>query len=131
MFIPHPRSGDRQVSCGDGKCKHQQKLFSHKRWKQKNRYDYLKGLQDWRENHRGYWKQYRLGHPTYFNNNRAQSNLRKSISGFSLQKRIDILQLTEKQMKFWNFPKFAKENRSIAPLLYTRDCFTISQRSFE
>lgn len=117
-FIPHPRLGDRQITCGSEECKHQQKLFDHRRWKRKNRYDYLKGLQDWRENHRHYWKSYRLDHPAYTANNRTQTRLRKPLSKLGLQKRIDILQVTEKQMEFWQLPQFAKQPRSIFPLLY-------------
>jgi hypothetical protein len=117
-FNPHHRLGDRQITCGSKECKHKQKLFDHRRWKRKNRYDYLKGLQDWRESNRYYWKKYRLDHPAYTTSNRIQTRLRKPLAKLGLQKRIDILQLTEKEMEFWQLPRFAKQPRSIFPLLY-------------
>jgi hypothetical protein len=35
-----------------------------------------------------------------------------------LQKRIDILQVTEKTMEYWNLPRFAKRPRSLCPLIW-------------
>jgi hypothetical protein len=35
-----------------------------------------------------------------------------------LQKRIDILQVTEKQMEYWSLAHFAKQPRSLIPLLW-------------
>jgi len=110
----------KQVSCGQPVCKKKQKNKSHTRWKTNNKAIYNAGQKDWRLSHPDYWKKYRTAHSQYTTNNRQQSKIRKalSIKKTGLQKRIDILQPLEKQMKFWCLRRFAKENRSLTPLLY-------------
>lgn len=136
MFRPHPRLGNRQISCGRKRCKRRQKRLSDKHYKQENTKIYLKNRQDWLNNNPGYWKKYRVQHPEYVVRNREQTKLRKSLSTASrsgLQKRIDILQPLESYMKFWHFHQFAKANRSPVALIlaynYSRiEKSTTSQR---
>lgn len=121
-FTPHPRLGSRQKCCGQPDCTKKQKNQSHQTWKQKNREDYLQGQKDWRKAHPDYWHTYRLAHPEYTDRNRTQSKVRKalSVAKIGLQKRIDILQVTEKQLVLWSLPRFAKQSRSLTPYLYAK-----------
>lgn len=120
-FSPHPRLRDRQKSCGRKICKQKQKRLSQKNWQRQNRIRFLKGLSDWGKAHRHYWKKYREEHPAYEKRNRFQSKIRWAQSKHTLQKRIDILQVTDKSVKYWNLPLFAKETRSLTPLLWAYD----------
>lgn len=119
-FVPNPRLGKRQKSCGKPECRKKQKHHSHSRWKSHNRQIYQSGLKDWRVAHPDYWKNYRSSHPHYTANNRQQSKIRKalSLSKIGLQKRIDILQLTDNQKGIWSIARFAKQPRSLIPLIY-------------
>lgn len=121
VFSSHPRLKDRQKSCGSPDCKHKQKILSHKHWQQKESKIYQQNQKDWRRAHPNYWKNYRQTHPKYTERNRIQSFIRKSFLKSSLQKRIDILQLMEKQIQFWNVCRFVKYPRSMIPLLYAND----------
>jgi hypothetical protein len=127
-FRPNPRLRDRQKSCGQPACKKKQKNHSHARWKKQNAELYQAGQKDWRAQNSDYWKNYRASHPQYTANNRNQSKLRKALSWQStgLQKRIDILQLTENNTLFWNIPRFAKSPRSLIPLLFAKTSLQIS-----
>lgn len=113
VFIPHPRLKDRQKSCGDPECKRKQKHLSQQLWMAKEREAYVQNQRDWRKNNPDYWQEYRSGHPEYVVRNRNRSRVRKSLRRVGLQKRIDILQLSEKQMEFWSLGRFAKSTRSI------------------
>jgi len=119
-FFPNHRLGKRQKCCGRVDCRQKQKNKAHNLLKSKNKKAYLVGLKDWRVENPEYWKTYRENHPEYTDRNRNQTRIRKSfsVSKTGLQKRIDILQLSEKQMEFWSLVRFAKENRSLTPLLY-------------
>lgn len=121
-FRPHPRLADRQKCCGSADCKKQQKRFCHTRWKTKNKFAYLENLKDWRAAHPDYWRKYRELHPPYTQRNRLQTKIRKALSlaQIGLQKRIDILQLSENNSFLWCIPRFAKHPRSLAPLLYAK-----------
>ncbi len=125
-FFPHPRLGHRQKSCGCPECKKKQKALSQLRWVAKNKKVYKDGQHDWRQNHPDYWKKYRASHPAYVINNRAQSRIRKAfaLSKTGLQKRIDILQLPNNKPNLWNLNRFAKQSRSLFPILFakTRSC---------
>ncbi len=119
FFWPNPRLGDKQKSCGHPLCKQKQSNESHVQWKLFNEEIYLQGQKDWRRQNPDYWRIYRSDHPDYVAKNRKQTKIRKAFAlKKGLQKRIDILQPFEKQMQFWSLPRFAKENRSLTPLLY-------------
>ncbi len=118
IFTPHPRLGGRQITCGNGDCIKKQQYHNYKRWVRENLKDHHENQHYWREAHPDYWKAYRRNHTKYTERNRIQSKLRKSLSKTGLQNKLDILQLREKQIKFWNFPRFAKQPRSLFPLLF-------------
>lgn len=115
-FIADMRLKERQKSCGSPECKRQQKLESHRCWKRREREAYRQNQRDWQKNHPTYWKEYREKKPAYVGRNRVQSRLRKSFLKTGLQKRIDILEVTEKTMEYWNLPRFAKSTRWLVPL---------------
>lgn len=123
LFSPNPRLGPRQKCCGSPACKKKQKALSQSRWVAKNKKVYTDGQCDWRKNHPDYWKKYRASHPVYVANNRAQSRIRKAftLSKTGLQKRIDILQLPDNQPSLWNLSRFAKQSRSLFPILFAKD----------
>ena len=116
-FHPHPRLGDRQQSCGSQDCKREQKRFSQRNWQQKERDDYRQAQKDWRAKRPDYWQTYRKEHPAYKKRNRIQSKIRWQFAHKTLQKRIDILEVPEKQMEYWHLTLFAKRPRSLVPLL--------------
>ena len=117
-FQPHVRLGNRQKSCGNPDCIRKQKNCSHLLWKTKNKKICKQTQQDWNVAHPDYWKHWRSQHPDYVLRNRIQSKIRWRLSRLTLQKRIDILQVTEKQMEYWHFPAFAKHPRSLVPLFW-------------
>lgn len=118
VFIPNPRLKERQMSCGEPECKGEQKRSSHRQWKVKEKDAYVQNQRDWRKNNPDYWREYRASHPEYVVRNREQTRIRKSLRRLGLQKRIDILQLSEKQMEFWDVRRFAKSSRSLLPLFH-------------
>lgn len=117
LFSPNHRLKGRQRSCGGDDCKRRQNRLGQRRWKKREREDYRRDQRDWRMDHPDYWKAYRKGHPAYTERNRIQSQLRWRLSRQTLQKKLDILEVTEKTMEYWNLPRFAKETRSLTPLL--------------
>ena len=103
-FIPNPRLKKKQKTCGSKKCKRQQDLLAQKRWKKKYLEVYRQNQKDWRSNHRGYWKGWR-GKPSsyaYVVRNRILTRLRVYFFRHRscLQKKVDIVQLFKKQVKF-------------------------------
>lgn len=117
-FEPHPRLKDRQKSCGHSECKRKQKRLSQRNLQRRDRAAYQLAQRDWRGKTPDYWKIYRKEHPDYAERNRLQSKIRWQQSKLTLQKRIDILELTENIMEYWHLPLFAKRPRSIYPLLW-------------
>lgn len=121
LFCPHSRLGDRQITCGNTSCKQQQQKHRYNCWKRNNLNLLRDNQRDWRQNHVKYWKRYRRKHPEYVKRNRIQTRLRKSLSKTGLQNNADILQRIDSQMEFWSFQRFAKQPRSIFPLLFVYD----------
>ena len=117
-FYPEDRLKERQKSCGSSDCKRKQNLLGQRLWKKREREDYRQDQKDWRRDHPDYWKSYRKEHPKYTERNRIQSRIRWRQSRQTLQKKLDILEVTGKQMKYWNLPRFAKDTRSLVPLLW-------------
>ncbi len=118
VFIPNPRLKERQRSCGEPECNREQKRSSQRQWKVKEKEAYVQNQRDWRKNNPDYWREYRASHSEYTIRNRDQTRICKSLRRLGLQKRIDILQLSEKQMEFWDLRRFAKSSRSLLPLLH-------------
>ena len=63
LFVPDPRTADRQRYCSAPACRHASKAASQRRWVGKNgNGDYFRGpeavrrVQAWRARHPGYWK---------------------------------------------------------------------------
>ncbi len=63
MFVPDPRTADRQRYCSQPACRKASKTASQQRWLSKNgNGDYFRGadqvrrVQLWRQSHPGYWK---------------------------------------------------------------------------
>lgn len=117
-FTPHPRLKDRQKSCGSGDCKRKQKQLSQRTLQRRDHWEYRQAQRDWRAKNPDYWKIYRREHPVYRERNRIQSKIRWGQSKQTLQKRIDILELSENTMEYWELPLFAKQPRSIHPLVW-------------
>ena len=117
LFFPKHQLKERQRSCGSDNCKRKQNLFCQKNWKNKNREVYFENQKDWRKDHPDYWRNYRKKNPKYVRENRDQSRIRKALKS-GLQKKLDILEVTEKTMEYWNLPRFAKQTRSLNPLLW-------------
>lgn len=117
-FFSDRRLKERQRSCGSPECKRQQKLLSHQCWKKRERAAYRQNQKDWQKSRPTYWQEYRKKNPEYVERNRIQSRIRKSSLKLGLQKRIDILELTENTMEYWNLPRFAKSTQWLVPLLW-------------
>ncbi|MBW2203029.1 MAG: hypothetical protein JRF52_02750 [Deltaproteobacteria bacterium] len=79
QFIPHPKVGDRQKTCGKPACKAALKSDNNRKWCQRNPDYYSKGysrLKDWLEENPGYLKRYRGSHPEYVKKNRDAQRVR-------------------------------------------------------
>jgi len=79
QFTPHPKVGDRQITCGKPACKKALKSDNNRRWRQRNPDYYSKGysrLKDWLEENPGYLKRYRGSHPEYVKKNREAQRVR-------------------------------------------------------
>lgn len=103
LFVPHPRLKSRQRTCGSADCKRRQNLLAQRRWKRRNPIVYRQGQSDWkRVRNDNFWKDWRDEHPEYVVRNRILTRIRKSLfkRKTGLQRKLDILQLFEKQVKF-------------------------------
>ena len=79
QFIPHPKVGKRQKTCGKPACKKALKSDNNRKWRQRNPDYYSKGysrLKDWLEENPGYLKRYRGSHPAYVKKNREAQRVR-------------------------------------------------------
>jgi hypothetical protein len=99
-----------------GCCKKQNRLCQ-KGWKRKNHDACFENQKNWRAANPDYWRTYREKNPGYTKRNRVQSRLRKKMSKVGLQRKLDILEVSVISMEFWNLPRFAKQTRSLTPLL--------------
>jgi len=79
QFVPHPKVGKRQITCGKPACKAALKSDNNRRWRQRNpdhyREDYPR-VKDWLEQKPGYLKEYRESHPEYVKKNREAQRVR-------------------------------------------------------
>ncbi len=78
-FTPHPKVGERQITCGEPACKAALKSDNNRKWRQRNPDYYNKGysrLKDWLEENPGYLKRYRGSHPEYVKKNREAQRVR-------------------------------------------------------
>ena len=79
FFIPHPRVGKRQKTCGRPSCQKALKRENNARWRRRHpdyfRNDYPR-LKAWLDEHPGYLRCYRATHPEYVQKNRQAKRLR-------------------------------------------------------
>jgi len=79
FFIPHPRVGKRQKTCGHPSCQKALKRENNAHWRRRHpdyfRNDYPR-LKAWLDQHPGYLKRYRATHPEYVQKNREAKGLR-------------------------------------------------------
>ena len=72
QFTPHPKVGERQITCGKPACKAALKSDNNRKWRQRNpdyHRDYPR-VKDCLEQKPGYLKKYRETHPEYVEKNR-------------------------------------------------------------
>ena len=79
LFIPDPRVGERQKTCGEPHCQKAHKAENNTRWRRRNpdyfRNDYLR-VKEWLDHHPGYLEAYRQSHPHYVTRNREAQRIR-------------------------------------------------------
>jgi hypothetical protein len=78
-FVPSPRVGKRQKTCGRPSCQKALNQENSARWRQEHpescRLDYPR-VKLWLQKHPGYLQQYRQTHPAYVQKNRQAQRLR-------------------------------------------------------
>ena len=107
LFIPHPRIGTRQKTCGNLSCKKALKAENNAQWRSKN-LEYYKGdyprLKEWLSTHPRYLKEYRKHHPEYVKKNRLAQRTRDRRKKLSLDIQAQMKQqLPEITQKLWDF----------------------------
>jgi hypothetical protein len=78
QFTPHPKVGERQITCGAPVCKAALKSDNNRKWRQRNpdyHRDYPR-VKEWLEQNPGYLKEYRESHPEYVEKNREAQRVR-------------------------------------------------------
>ena len=108
LFIPDPRVGERQKTCGDPLCQKAHKAKNNTRWRGRNP-DYFKNdyprIKGWLDQHPGYLKQYRQSHPGYVKKNREARRLRYRRKRLRVDIQAEIkrksIEITD---KLWNLP---------------------------
>jgi len=101
QFVPHPKVGKRQITCGEPACKAALKSDNNKKWRQRNPdchcNDYPR-VKDWLEQKPGYLKAYRESHPEYVEKNREAQRVRYRRKKLSLdiqaQLEVKLIEIT-------------------------------------
>ncbi len=107
-FIPNPRVGKRQKTCGKPACKKALKAQNNARWRKENpdccRNDYPR-VKQWLDEHLDYLNHYRQTHPEYVQRNREARKLRyrRKKLGVDIQAQIKD-QLPGITEQLWNQP---------------------------
>lgn len=138
LFIPDPRVGERQKTCGDPLCQKAHKAENNTRWR-KNNPDYCRNdyprLKEWLDQHPGYLKQYRDAHPEYAKKNREAQRLRDRRKKLRLDIQAEIKsQASEITNQLWKLPHLdIQDEISIKPaeitfLFTTLPCLDIQAR---
>jgi hypothetical protein len=107
-FIPNPRAGKRQKTCGKPACKKALKAENNARWRKENpdycRQDYPR-VKEWLDKNPQYLKRYGQSHPEYVKKNREARRLRyrrkKLCVDIQAQIKNQLPKITE---KLWNLP---------------------------
>ena len=108
LFIPDPRVGDRQKTCGDPLCQKTHKVENNTNWRVRNpdyfRNDYPR-VKQWLDQHPGYLKQYRESHPEYVKKNRESQRVRDRSKRLCLDIQAEIKrQAPEITNQLWELP---------------------------
>lgn len=113
-FIPSPRLGKRQKTCGDKACEQLQRA-GYRRQYRKTNLEAEAGYESKRREARGaeFWPKYREDHPVSTARNRAQSRLRKKLKKAGLQRQLDIVQLVDPIGNLDLVVGFATSHRSL------------------
>jgi hypothetical protein len=109
LFIPDPRVGERQKTCGDPACQKAHKAGNNARWREKNP-DYFHNdyprVRQWLDEHPGYLKAYRASHPEYVENNRVARRVRYRRKKLRVDIQAEIKrQSMEITDKLWDLPR--------------------------
>ena len=124
LFLPDPRVGERQKSCGDPLCQKAHKVENNARWRGRNpdyfRNDYPR-VKEWLDQHPGYLKDYRQSHPEYVKKNREARRLRYRRKKLCVDIQAEIKrQSIEITDKLWHLPHVdIQAERSIQPFEMT------------
>ena len=94
QFTPHPKVGERQITCGKPACKAALKSDNNRKWRQRNpdyHRDYPR-VKDWLEQKPGYLKKYRESHPEYVEKNREAQRVRdrRKKLRLDIQAQLDV-----------------------------------------
>jgi hypothetical protein len=124
FFVPDPRVGQRQKTCGNPSCKKARKAKNNARWRKENpdccRNDYPR-IKQWLDHHPGYLQRYRESHPEYVQKNRQAQRLRDRRKKLLLDIQTQIKdQLPELIEQLWNLPPLdIQDPISLKPLEMT------------
>jgi hypothetical protein len=123
-FIPNPKVGPRQKTCGNPACKKALKIENNLRWRQENpdccHPDYPR-VKEWLDQHPGYLQRFRQSHPQYVQKNRQAQRLRDRRKKLHLDIQAQIKdQLPEITEQLWNLPRLdIQDEISLKPLEMT------------
>jgi len=124
LFIPDPRVGERQKTCGDPLCQKAHKAKNNARWRRKNP-DYFHNdyprVKGWLAQHPGYLDHYRQTHPEYVKKNREARRVRyrrkKLCVDIQAKIKRQAIEITD---KLWNLPDVdIQDEISVQPLEMT------------
>lgn len=79
IFIPHPRKGDKQETCGKPECRRKRKRETDRKWRAANPTwvkERRSKIRAWAQSYPDYWVDYRSRHPRYVEENRRQTKER-------------------------------------------------------
>ena len=109
-FIPNPRLGDRQKTCGKDSCKKDHRAHYRRQYRETN----AETEKEYRSKRPiGYWREYRSGHSEYVRRNRLRSRIAQRVRRSGLQRQLDILELVEFPEKITIIVAFATSTRSL------------------
>lgn len=113
-FKVNARLGDRQITCGNKRCRRAHHAKYRRRYRRLNWEEEL-GYQSKRKQNRpkDYWKNYRIKKVRASKRSRFVTCLRKKLKNEGLQRQLDILEVVETPNRIPMFFKFATSNRSL------------------
>lgn len=121
FFIPHPRVGKRQKTCGKPDCRKRLKAKNNRRWRRKNP-DYFQNdyhrVKTWLDEHPGYLKTYRENNTDYVKKNREAQRVRDRGKKIRLDIQAQLKEhLPEITDQTWSLPSLdIQDEISLKPL---------------